>query len=49
MDPKKQEQILAAINAQVNELNIFALAQYAALLQRCKVRKLQIYREFFLP
>jgi hypothetical protein len=49
MDPKKQEQILQHISEQVNALNIHALGVYARLLQRCKVRQLTIYREFFLP
>jgi hypothetical protein len=49
MDPKKQEQILQHISETVNALNIFALGHYARLLQRVGVRKLTVYREFFLP
>jgi hypothetical protein len=49
MDPKKQEEILRHIDAKVQALNIHALGVYARLLQRCQVRQLTIYREFFLP
>lgn len=48
MDPKRAEEIRAAIDAQVGPLNLYALQCYAGLLVRCGVVRLRVFREFIL-